>query len=129
MGADLVGVVVVGAIAAAGCGSDTSAETPTTPIAISVSEATWTDGPWPLTAAEGVLRCRFSYQVTFTAKGQEYALNRKAVESSNFANIEAIARPRSEGSVGYVEINGERLPVSVGPDTGRLITRGLDLCS
>ncbi|MDT5334534.1 MAG: hypothetical protein QOD90_39 [Mycobacterium sp.] len=124
----MAGAVMIGAMAAAGCGSDSSATAPP-PIVTAVSEATWSDGPWPLIVSEGVLRCRYSYQVTFTANGQEYALNRKAVQSGHFADIEAIARPRPPGPFGYVEINDERQPIYAGPDTGSLIFRGLDLCS
>ena len=124
----MVAVLIVAAIGAAGCGSDTSTAAPP-PIAMTVSEATWTDGPWPLTVSEGVLRCRYSYQVTFTANGQEYALSRKAVESGDFGNIAAITHLSSHGPVGFVEINGERQPVWSGPDTSRLSDRGLDLCA
>jgi hypothetical protein len=124
----MAGILMVGAVGAAGCGSDTSTAAPP-PIAMTVSEATWTNGPWPLTVSEGVLRCRYSYQVTFTANGQEYALNRKAVESGDFGNIAAITHPSSQGPVGFVEINGERQPVWSGPDTSRLSDRGLDLCA
>lgn len=119
---------MVGAIAAAGCGSESLAAAPP-PIETAVSEATWTDGPWPLTVTEGVLRCRYSYQVTFTANGQEYALNRNAAESGNYANIEAISRSRPRDPFGYVEINGERQPVWSGPNIGPLSNRGLDLCA
>ena len=67
MRAAIAGAVLVGgAMALAGCGSDSSAEAPP-PIVTAVSEATWTAGPWPFTVSEGVLRCRYSYQVTFTA--------------------------------------------------------------
>jgi hypothetical protein len=127
MRAALAGAGLIGAVGAAGC-SDSSAEAPR-PIVTAVSEATWTAGPWPLTVSEGVLRCRYSYQVTFEAHGVEYALNRKAVQSGQFADIAAIARPRPPGPLGYVEINDERQPVYAGPDTGALISRGLDLCS
>jgi hypothetical protein len=124
----MAGVLMFGAFGTAGCSSDTSTAAPP-PIAMTVSEATWTDGPWPLTVAEGVLRCRYSYQVTFTADGQEYALNRKAVMAKDFGNIAAITHPSSKDPFGFVEINGERQPIWSAPDTSRLSDRGLDLCA
>jgi hypothetical protein len=124
----MVGLLLVGAVTLTGCGSEAS-PAPPPPIAVNVSEATWTDGPWPLLVSEGVLRCRYSYQVTFTANGQEYALNAKAVKSGDFGDIAAITPPRSRDPIGFVEINGDRQPVWSGPDTSRLSNRGLDLCA
>jgi hypothetical protein len=60
---------------------------------------------------------------------RKYALNRKAVQLGQFADIEATSRARPLGPLGYVEINSERQPVYAGPDTGSLIYLGLDLCS
>lgn len=124
----MAGPVMVGALAAAGCGSDPSSTAPP-PIVTTVSEATWTAGPWPLTVREGVLRCRYSYQVTFTANGREYALNRKAVQSGHFADIDAITPPRPPGPLGYIFIGEKRYPIYDGPNVSSLINRGLDLCS
>jgi hypothetical protein len=119
-------LITVG-LATAGCSQQV--DSVPTPIATHLSEATWTDGPWPFTLAEGVLRCRYSYQVTFTANGVEYALNRHAVESGLFVDSSPILRGRAD-RFGYVEINGERQPVPLdGPDTSRVIARGLDFCS
>ena|SRR5882757_8990828 len=111
----------------AGCsGSDESAGPPPTPIATIVSEATWTDGPWPLTVSEGVLRCRFSYRVTFTAQGTEYALNHAATSSGQFRDIGELL---PDGPVGFVTIGDTRQRVTLGPSLGAMLARGLDLCA
>lgn len=57
----------------------TSTVTPTLTPGL-VSEATWADGPWPLTVTEGQLQCDSmgspgTGAVTFTAAGKRYALN------------------------------------------------------
>jgi hypothetical protein len=110
----------------AGCsGSDESAGPAPTPIATTVSEATWTDGPWPLTVSEGVLRCRFSYRVTFTAHGTEYALSHAATTSGQFRDIDEL---RPAGPVGFVTIGDRQELVRAGPSLEAMLARGLDLC-
>lgn len=118
-------LITVG-LATAGCSQQV--DSVPSPIATPISEATWTDGPWPFIPAEGVLRCRYSYQVTFTANGVEYALNHQAIRSGLFEDSTPLLR--GGGRVGYVEINDQRQPVRVGgPDIGKVIARGLDFCS
>jgi hypothetical protein len=97
-------------------------------IATPISKATWTDGPWPFTVSEGVLRCRFYYHVTFTADGVEYAVNTAAKKTAQFGDIDDIVPEMPGGPIGYVDINGERQPVKVGPHLDRVLSRGIDLC-
>jgi hypothetical protein len=94
-------------------------------IATPLSKATWTDGPWPFTVSEGVLRCRFSYRVTFTTGGVEYALNRAAEKAAQFGDINDIL---PDGPVGYVVIGDVWQPVPTGPSTYRVLSHGIDLC-
>ena len=127
------GAIVVGVILAAGCSSTdavsgNSASTATRPTAVAVPAATWTDGPWPFTVPSGVLRCRFSHQVTFTADGVEYAINSGARRSGHFHDLAGI-QPAGEPT-GYVEIGGQRQPVSAdAPGVTAMLSRGLDLCA
>jgi hypothetical protein len=110
----------------AGCSrDDESVRSTPAPIAVTVSRATWTDGPWPLTVSEGVLRCRFSYRVTFTAQGAEYALNSAATSSGQFPDIGELL---PDGPVGYVTIDDTQQPVRGGPGLEAMLARGLDLC-
>lgn len=90
-----------------------------------VSKATWTDGPWPFTVSEGMLRCRFSYHVTFTSGGVEYALSGAAKKAGQFGDIDDVM---PDGPVGYVVIGDVRQPVKMGPSVFRVLSRGLDLC-
>jgi hypothetical protein len=112
--------VAAAALAAAGC--DGSSEPSSQPVGF-VSEATWTDGPWPFTVTDGVLMCHAPHRVTFTAKGVEYALNSAAKSTGQFQNVNPLVR---DGGPGYVEINDTRVPVKQG--LGPMIVRGLDLC-
>jgi len=95
-------------------------------MATTVSKATWTDGPWPLTVSEGVLRCRFSYRVTFTAQGAEYALSHAATSSGQFRDIGELL---PDGPVGFVTIGDTQQRVRFGPGLGAMLARGLDLCA
>lgn len=82
-----------------------------TPTAISpeISKATWTNGAWPFTVPEGVLKCYAEdSMVTFTAAGIEYGLNATAKRFGDFRDIDEIV---PDGPEGYVEINGTRQPV------------------
>jgi len=98
------------------------------PIATQLSEATRTDGPWPFTSTDGVLRCRYPYQVTFTVNGVEYAPDNHAAQSGHFEAVSPILRG-TDGPTGYVEINGDRQPVPAGgKGIGEVIAKGLDLC-
>jgi len=118
--------VIALAMVLAGCsGTDESAHSAPPPIAVTVSKATWTDGPWPLTVPEGVLRCRFSYRVTFTAQGAEYAINSAAKSSGQFRDIGDLL---PDGPVGFVTIGETQQPVRGGPGLTAMLARGLDLC-
>ena len=120
-------VVVASMLALAGCATPGPPAAPTTAtaIAVPVFRSTWTDGPWPFTVSEGVLRCRFPYRVTLTTGGVEYALGRAATSSGQFGKVGEILQA---GPLGYVEIDGTRQPVRMGPSTQKLVSKGLDLC-
>jgi hypothetical protein len=75
--------------------------------------------------SEGVLRCRFSYRVTFTAQGAEYALNPAATSSGQFRDIGELL---PDGPVGFVTIGDTQEPVRAGPSLTAMLARGLDLC-
>jgi hypothetical protein len=103
-------------------GSVTSASqpapTPTHPAGF-VSEATWTDGPWPLTVSEGTLACqplggRLS-RVTFTYGGTTYWLNGTAKAAHQYADLVIIWRDNPD-------IPGTKF------DIGPLLDRGSALC-
>jgi hypothetical protein len=78
-----------------------------------------------LTVSEGVLRCRYSYRVTFTAQGVEYALSHAATTSGQFRNIDEL---RPAGPDGFVTIGDTQQRVTFGPSLVAMLARGLDLC-
>lgn len=83
------------------------------PHELHVTGTAWTDGPWPLTVPEGVLRCR-NMAVTFTAPdGTTYAVNGTA--RSKYPGLEPIWKP-------HPEVSGARM------DIGPLLNKGLTLC-
>ncbi|WP_301149011.1 DUF2511 domain-containing protein [Mycobacterium simiae] len=84
-----------------------------------VSQATWTDGPWPLTVNEGTLACeplggRLS-RVTFTYGGTTYWLNGTAKAAHTYADLDTIWRDNPD-------IPGTKI------DIGPLLDRGAALC-
>ncbi|WP_258043809.1 YebY family protein [Mycobacterium kansasii] len=85
-----------------------------------ISQATWTDGEWPLTVPEGTLACESLGErmgrVTFTAPdGTTYAVNGLAKGTDRWAEIDAIWASYPEDPLAKVNI-------------GPLIDRGLSLC-
>ena len=60
-----------------------------------ISEATWTDGRWPFTVAEGDLGCttQGGMQIqTFTAGGVTYSLNLAAKGTGTYPPVDAVSR-------------------------------------
>jgi hypothetical protein len=101
----------------AGCASSESSSnlSGTSGKSIEVAEASWHDGPWPLTVDRGILGCTkppYPGEVTFNVEGKLYGLNGTALDQ------------------GLPEINplwrheGSELRVDIGP----MIERGLKLC-
>ncbi|KLO45365.1 hypothetical protein ABH37_00790 [Mycobacterium haemophilum] len=84
-----------------------------------VSEATWTDGPWPLTVSEGTLACHplgaHLGRVTFTSGGTTYWVNGTAKAAHKYADLDDIWRDNPD-------IPGTK--INIGP----LLDRGLALC-
>lgn len=84
-----------------------------------VSEATWTDGTWPLTVPEGTLACeslgRGLGRVTITVGGKTYWVNGTAKGTHRYADLEEIWR--ADPSYPAIKVN-------IGP----LLDRGLALC-
>lgn len=73
-----IAVVIVVAIGLAGCGSSAAPAASSEPAtSITISKATWTDGPWPFTVDSGVLTCHLgpTNSVTFMANGTVYWVN------------------------------------------------------
>jgi Protein of unknown function (DUF2511) len=101
--------------------SSTRADQPPNRPAGYVSDATWTDGPWPFTVPEGTLLCApygvggRSQSVTFIANGVVYAINGTAKGTHQFAPLEQIWKdnPQMAGT-----------KVNIGP----MLDRGLSLC-
>jgi len=111
------------ALAVAGCTSTTTrAETPPASSGNSVSsvtqsaprppgfvsQATWTDGPWPLTVPEGTLACqplggRLS-RVTFAYGGTTYWVNGTAKAAHTYADLSAIWRDNPDVPGTKIEI-------------------------
>ncbi|MDM2419343.1 DUF2511 domain-containing protein [Mycobacteroides abscessus] len=84
------------------------------PHELHVMDIAWTDGPWPLTVPEGVLRCR-NMAVTFTTlDGTTYAVNGTA--RTKYPGLEPIWKP-------HPEVSGARM------DIGPLLNKGLTLCN
>jgi hypothetical protein len=117
MGMERVCLVVFAALAVVGCSHQDDAvkgapPPPLTPTAVSppLSKATWTDGLWPFTVPDGVLKCYVEDSMqTITSGGVEYGLNATARRFGNFRDIDEIAP--AANPPGYVEINGVRQPV------------------
>jgi hypothetical protein len=60
-----------------------------------IGAATWTDGPWPFTVAQGQLECKDEGHVqiqTFTANGVTYSLNRAAKDADRYPPVDSIWR-------------------------------------
>ena len=108
LGIVLVGLMVVGCSERDEVRASTSRPTPTA-VDGPISKSTWTDGVWPFTVPDGVLKCYSEdSMVTFTAGGMEYGLNETARRFGHFQDIDEIV---PDGPDGYVEINGTRQPV------------------
>ncbi|MGV0814580.1 hypothetical protein ABQF34_21655 [Mycolicibacterium boenickei] len=104
-------VTVLTGLVVAGCaGQEVSPSQPTpTAVGAPISKATWTDGVWPFTVPDGVLKCYAEDgMVTFTAGGTEYGLIETARRFGHFPDIDAIV---PDGPDGYVEVDGTRQPV------------------
>lgn len=84
-----------------------------------VSQATWTDGPWPLTVPDGTIACeslgKGLGRVTITAGGKTYWVNGLAKGTHKYADLDEIWRADPK----YPDIK-----VNIGP----LLDRGLALC-
>jgi len=109
----LAGVV----LGAAGCGaSSTSDLDGTMGSSITVSKATWHDGPWPFTVSSGVLGCTqppFPGAVTFNVNGTLYAINGTAQDAHIGRSFNSIWR---------------NAPGGLRVDVGGAIDKGLNLC-
>lgn len=87
-----------------------------------VSEATWADGPWPLTVPEGTLLCApygvggAQQSVTFVANRTMYAVNGTAKGTGQFEAIDSIWKDNPD-------IPGTK--VNIGP----MLEKGLSLCN
>jgi hypothetical protein len=125
-------VVVFAGLVVVGCSEQDAIRTPAsrpTPTAVApVSKTTWTDGVWPFTVPDGVLKCYSEdSMVTFTAGGVEYGLNATARKFGNFRGIGEIV---PDGPDGYVEINGTRQRVKTEAFTlDEIHSRAGELCS
>ncbi|WP_125939869.1 hypothetical protein [Mycolicibacterium grossiae] len=92
-----------------------------------ISEATWTDGKWPLLVFERrdqVLRRRQHGHLP--AGGAEYGLNQTAIRFGGYPDVKEIVAEKR--LTGYIEINGQRQPVPVG-DIGGLIKLSDRVCA
>jgi hypothetical protein len=124
-------VTATAALMLAGCSSSDTASKPSSLVPAGVSApltaATWTDGEWPFTVSEGVLKCYLEdSMVTFTANGVEYGLNNTAIKFGGYADIDDI---RPDGPVYYVVVNGERQPVETSKvPIERVLRRSYGLC-
>lgn len=83
---------------------------------VDISRETWTEGPWPLTVNEAVLKCQGDNLVTIATGEEEYALNAAAYELTELPDAAAISIP---------DPNNPGFHLDVGP----LIQRGLTLCA
>lgn len=134
MGMERVALVVLAILAVGGCSQPDEAVTAAltlTPTAVSppLSKATWTDGVWPFTVPDGVLKCYVEDSMqTFTSNGVEYGLNATARRFGNFRDIDEIVPAKSPP--GYVEITGTRQPVKTyAIRLDGIYTRANKLCS
>jgi hypothetical protein len=65
------------------------------PHGLHIEAATWVDGPWPFTVAQGDLACTTDggmQMQTFTANGVTYALNSAAKGGGRYPPVDAIWR-------------------------------------
>ena len=79
------------------------------PVPGDVSEATWTDGPWPLTVDVGRLSCD-GFAIWIEAHGVQYPLNGTAISEterspSGRAPLEDIWRRNPDGGGSRVNIS------------------------
>jgi hypothetical protein len=126
-------VIVLAGLVVVGCFQQDAVPTPATrpaPTAVGapISKTTWSDGLWPFTVADGVLKCYSEdSMVTFTAGGVEYGLNATA---RRFGNFRDIAEIMPDGPDGYVEANGMRQRVPThGVSLEGIYSRARALCS
>ena len=100
------------------------------PTAVSppLSKSTWTDGIWPFTVPDGVLKCYVEDSMeTFTSGGVEYGLNATARRFGNFRDLDEIV---PAGPPGHVEINGTKQPVKTyAVSLDRIYARANELCA
>lgn len=134
VGRKRVGVAVVAVLFVGGCSQPdetVAAATALTPTAVSplLSKSTWTDGVWPLTVPDGVLKCYVEDSMqTFTADGVEYGLNATARRFGNFRDIDEIAPVASPPD--YVEVDGTKHPVKTyAVSLDGIYARANNLCS
>lgn len=86
-------VVLLAALCVVGCAGRGASTAPPIPTAISapISKATWTDGVWPFTVPDGVVKCYTEDgMVTFVADGVEYGLNQAAIRFGHYPDIDAV---------------------------------------
>jgi hypothetical protein len=77
------------------------------PHGLHIEAATWTDGPWPFTVAQGDLACTAEggmQMQTFTADGVTYALNSAAKGAGRYPPVDAIWRQDPNLSAAKVNI-------------------------
>ncbi|OFJ50487.1 PASTA domain-containing protein [Mycolicibacterium grossiae] len=73
-----------------------------------ITEATWSDGKWPLLVSEGVIKCCLEdSMVTFTAGSVEYGLNQTAIRFGGYPDIQEIVADKR--LTGYVEMRRRSL--------------------
>ena len=113
----LLTIVPVLLLALAGCGGGTAAPA-TTPesASLTISKATWTNGPWPFTVDAGVLTCHIGpmNSLTFTPNtGTTYWVN--GGEPYPLPDVKAIWAPDPASPGGKVDLS-------------KLITLGQALC-
>lgn len=96
-------VVLVAASAATGCQTTdgvavrqaSAVATPPPAHGRHIEAATWSDGPWPFTVAQGDLGCAYESRVqiqTFSVNGVTYALNPAAKDTQRYVPVDAIWR-------------------------------------
>lgn len=82
--------------------------------AVNITQPEFGDA-WPFTVPEGILSCRGSSEVVFTAKGMSFALNGFAKGAKQYADLRPIWAP-------HPSLSGAQR------DIGPIIDRGLTLC-
>jgi hypothetical protein len=110
----VVVVFVVAGVAGGGASSSSTSSEPSPAGSKDVSEATWTDGAWPLTVPSGTLACTGGDdEVTFNTTGTTYGVNGTAI-SHGLPPIDPIWKAAADP--------GPRA------DLGPLIQEGIKLC-